>query len=180
MKASPKQSPNSFVSGDSVSFLVSASDFPAGEWSLKFSIATDSFPVVVEGTVEGLMHKVDIEPSVSETILPGDYACFFVLSKGGERVTVSDGFVRVLPNPLASMPDSWASRTLALVEEAITKIAAGTNTSVSINGQSFTKRSLSELTAFRDRLRMEVNVNLKKMGRPSSGGMKTIQTRFRP
>ena len=75
-----------------------------------------------------------------------------------EVVTGETGIVDVLPNLASNQTASTAQALLTLLESQITTLltASDVYTTVSFNGQSYTKAGLGTLIAQRDRLRAEV------------------------
>lgn len=172
--------PKYIVAGDSVSFVVGYTDWPAPDWSMKYVIGTPE-PTIVDATVQGLEHLVTLTTEISNQIAPGIYSSHNVYLKPAtsERVSRANPFLLVLPNPLVAQAASWAQTTLEAVQVAIAKIGSSANTSVSINGQTFTKANVNMLWEMRDRLIAEIGRENALAGKPTRGGSRTIKTRFR-
>ena len=106
----------------------------------------------------------------------GQYSAAFYVTEtaSGERTTAKTGTVTVTPNLSVALEASKAAQMLEAIDDAIVTLSAGTNQTVSFNNQSFTKKNLSELVKFRDRIRAEVLAE----ERLASGKSNNIQIRF--
>lgn len=176
----PIQIPIYFVAGDTVTFNVSEPDYPSPTWVLNW-IVLSATPFQQAGVSDGNGgYVVTVIPATSATMTPGNYATAFVFTNGatGERRSVPGSVVNVMPNPTVPPVPGWAKATLAVVQAAITKLAATTNKEVIVNGQTYQKKDEKLLMDFRDRLRIEAEADEAAAGRPARGGAKTIVSRM--
>ena len=132
---------------------------------------------------------VTIAAATSANYKPGVYSlAAFVkdLATGLTRYTIKPRFpfVTIDENPANYVKGSsdnltFASRTLALVETTITKLASRAVSSASINGQSYNLQDMTKLVILRNRLREEVQSEQDAISVAAGlGAKKNILVRF--
>jgi len=174
--------PKSFVQGDTVSMLLTFACYSAEDYTLKFCMTKGGAAITPkEATAEGASFALTISAEDSAKILPGIYNyALIVIDEDGQRSTIQSGSISVAPDPNGSIAKSDNQIILEKLKAAMTKLASGTNSSVNINGQQFTKRNLKELQDIIDNYQVNVDRELRELGLATKGGQKTIRTRFYP
>lgn len=173
----PNTIPNQITVGDTISFTVGLTGYLASDnWSAKLVVASNP-PTSFSLTASGGDFVGAIPPEDSRTIKPGQHLLVLVLTHtDGTRLTHSSRITSFLPDPTLPLPASWAGETLGKIEAAITKLSGGTNQSVSVNGENYTKKDIRALMEIRNTLRAEVVAERIALGR---GASRKIRTRFR-
>lgn len=169
----PTTEPDFIRAGDSIQWLRSLPDFPAPEWTLKYVLLSATDKIEIVSTADNGDHKVNVSSSVSKDYKPGNYTFTgYVEDSEGERHTLFRRMMEVKPD-LVSLESkdgrSFAERTLAKVESAISQLADRTLTTASINGQNYTHQDIEKLYAMRARLKAEVELEKAAEGIGSGG-----------
>jgi hypothetical protein len=175
----PTLPPTAFRTADTVQFTLDAGDYPVSEgWTIKWNLAGPS-EVVVTATTSGTGYLVSLTSAVN-TLTPGTYRWTLTAEKGSgataERYTFDEGTVAVQANPAAASAGNQKltdETELALLNTAIAARIAGDVAEYSIGERSLRKLDLSELLAWRARLRAKI------ARRKRGGQLRTIQHRFR-
>jgi hypothetical protein len=150
--------PGQLVVGDSWSWSLSLSSYPAPTWSVTCYFVKDGERFEVVSTADGTDHAFSVTSATSGARKPGRYRWTARATDGTSVVTLDRGWVDVLPNPATdkSDPRSWAAQTLAAIEAFLKGNATTAQQSMTLNGRSLSRWSLDELTKFRNELRAEV------------------------
>jgi len=178
---SPDQTgiPLSFTSGDSVKFYIEHADYPSSEFSLAFVLSRlGKVQTPIAGTQDGAGFLFSFKTS---GFLPGQYAWALVATSlaDGSRSTVQRSDIWAWPDPMTDTPKSTAQIILENLEGALKTLSGGTNSSVSVNGQSFTKRDIGQLQIAIREQRSIVMAEMRRLGIMKNGAQKTLVTRFR-
>ena len=171
--------PTKLTKGDTAEFTTSSSEHSNSLWNLSLVLSGNPSPEAFAASAGTGGNDFDFEVLVVDT-LPGSVPWFILATEisTSKRVTLAQGILSVLPDPVAAVPTSWAQDTLVIVKAAIKKLAAGTSSMVNINGQQFTKKNLNELMKFHDTLEDKVNKEQTALGRSNKGSQQIIRTRF--
>jgi len=173
--------PQSFTAGDGTTITIFDGGFlPSDGYTAKLILSMNGkVKLSVDGS-DGADNKFTFTLTSEATadLEPGEYTYTFTFLKNSVRTSLEPLILYVNPNPETSLSDTVHQQQLAAVEQAILKVSAGDNVSVTFNGQSYTKRNLKDLMDFRDRLQVLVNADLRRLGLSRRGGAKTIATRF--
>lgn len=172
--------PRIITKGDSLSFDVGGTGYSPDVFNLKFVIQSP-VPKILEATGVADRHVVIATPEQTLQLDHGRFPFSLVWTTIADNARVTDGMgtILILPDPTSAVAPSWARTALSNIEAAITKLTTGTNKSVDIDGQLYTKRDLKELFEARDRLIVTVSAELAEIGQHNKSGFKTIYTRFR-
>ena len=164
------------MSGDTWLWTRDLSDYPADTWTLAYYFTKEGKTITATATASGTTHSVTVAAATTAGYESGKYQWRARVSSGGVVTTVEDGWVDVAPNPATSTTDprSWSSRTLAGIEAFLEGNATTAQASMSIGGRSLSRWSLSELTAFRDKLRAEVRSEIGS----TNGTGRNIKVRY--
>lgn len=150
------------TAGDTLSFTTTVRDYPASDgWMLSYRLVprVAGVAITIDSTPEGDVHRLQAGASVTADWVPGTYSWVAYASKTGERYTLQQGSVEVLPNPAtATTLDTRSTARQAL--DAINAYLADANNLTAakyqIAGRSLERFELSELLNYRDRLAAEV------------------------
>lgn len=137
--------PQKFNAGDTVVFTENFADFPVGTWTAKLwlNLGTGT-PVSITATTSGNDFLFTISAAASADISPGTYEYSFIVTSGSQQATPKTGIVSVLPNFATAQTPTYAQQQVSLLQTAIAALNTTTNSSVSFNGQSFSKANLGE------------------------------------
>lgn len=145
-------------SGDTVLFTENfGADYPVGTWTAVLWLQKGyGTPASFTATTSGSDFLFTLSAASTASLAPGYYDFAFYLTSGSQRATGKTGTVGVLPNLAVAQTATSAQAMLAALETAITTLSASVNSSVSFNGQSYTKASLGDLLRQRMNLQAEV------------------------
>ena len=180
--------PRTITAGASATWTRYLPDYPAGSYTLAYSLRlmTGTSPAAVfEAVADGVAsHKVALLPAQTLGLDPGTYSLVGYVSDDETagatvREIVFDGTVQVLPNPLgggAGDRRTHARRMVDLLRAALEKLAGGTTSQVTVQGKSWTQRSLGELRA--ELARYEEQVRQEEAAARGQTGSGNIFVRF--
>lgn len=152
--------PQYIQSGDTTRFTFNDADHPTSLWSAILYVWRNSAAVTnFSATESGDTYTVAMTAAQTASLSPGLYEWFirFTETSSGEIQSGASGTFTVLPNLAATQTASTAATMLSTLETCITSLAAGTNQSVSFNGQSYTKKDIGQLYRLRTQLQAEVH-----------------------
>lgn len=158
--AIPDSVPKQLIAGDTWTWARSLGDYPAGTWTATIYFESKDGAFNVVGSASGTMHSFTIAAGTTTGYVPSLYGWRLRVTDGSTTTTVENGMLEVLVDPAkAGKTDtrSWARRTLEAVECFLLGNASTAQASMSIAGRQISRWSLVELTAWRDKLRAEVN-----------------------
>ncbi len=148
--------PKQIIQGDSSSWEISLSEYPAGEgWALSYALVKDGALITIPSTPAGDNHLITLTTSTTAAYMPGVYMWTATVTNDTQRRTIKQGMIEVLQD-LSTMADggdlrSQIKRTLDALEEAIERHASSGVLSMSVAGRTTTWRTFDELLAIRDR-----------------------------
>ncbi len=151
--------PQYLQGGDTIRFTFTDADHPPSLWSAIFYLSKNGTAITnFSATESGDTYTVAITAAQSAALAPGLYEWFvrFTETSSSEIQSGATGTITVLPNLAASQTATTAQTMLTTLETCITSLAAGTNQSVSFNGQSYTKKDVGSLYRLRTMLQAEV------------------------
>lgn len=161
MPSVPTSEPTRFTAGETLAWTKQLTDYPAGTYTLKYALqAVGAALITITATASGTDHAVTVTAATTANYAPGVYTWASYAESGSgaslERYLIERGEFTILPNPLAALGSTHASRTLALIEAALEgRIPRGLETT-SIDGQSLSRMPIAELHRLRDKYRREV------------------------
>lgn len=170
--------PATLTAGDTWTFTFSHGDYAAPTWdaSIYFENAAATFNATA--TDDGSDHAFTIAAATTAAKPAGSYKWSIRATDGAASYTVETGWLEVLPDPAAAGKRdvrSWARRTLDNLEGLLEQFATTTIQSGSINGRSYSRSDLPQLTQWRDQLRQEVRT--ERQGERAGLG-RNIKVRF--
>ncbi len=147
--------------GDTWSFNVTASDYPAGTWTMtlrlvpRFTSPTQS-PIALTSTADGTEHKFAVASGVTAAYKPGQYGFTTTVTDGVQRFTLDgsewSGEVVLRPDPAAAVQGddqrTTAQRALDDLNVALLGYTSsnGHVAEYEINGRRMKFRSAAEIT----------------------------------
>lgn len=135
--------PARFEAGNTVSWTTSFGCYPTDDWALIFVLSqAGAKKYQVSATVSEGKFVVTIPASATANFPGGVYEWAEYVTSDAERETARTGTVIILPNLAVDQEPSFAQQQVELLQDALSRLAAGTNETVNINGQSFTKRNI--------------------------------------
>lgn len=174
----PESVPKELIAGDTWQWTRDLGDYPAGTWmaTVYFENMDGVFNVV--GIASGTMYSFTIAAATTTGYKPGRYGWRLRVTDGSTTTTVENGIVEVQIDPAkAGKTDtrSWARRTLEAIEAFLEGNASTAQQSMTIQGRSIARWSLTELTQWRSQLKAEV-ANEDQAGKAGRG--RDIRVRF--
>ena len=158
----PTAVPDSFISGDTVTWKISLSDYPASDsWVLKYRLINANSKLDLTAAASGADHLVTLTAAATAAYPAGGYIWQGYVEKAAERYTVGSGSVEIRPN-LAARTSGYDSRSSAK------KALDAMNTALEVYGQkayvqsyevagrTMSFKNNAEFLAFRSRLQVEV------------------------
>ena len=172
--------------GDTINWIFALPSYPNDQW-------TGQLAFVQKGSKVGQPATMAADPTSLEnwlaTVAAADtakipvgltevYTVMTGVADPKPRVSLFQGDVNVLPNPLGTIPQTSNMIALAAVQKTINIILAQPEQSASFNGQTYTLHSIKDLFDIRDQLQFNVNGELAVMGVSHGKNYKILQDRF--
>lgn len=148
--------PAQLQQGDSTTIRLTRADYPASTWTGVLALVGVT-KVTLNAVPDGDVHVFTLTRSAGLTPGPTRYALTF--AAGDSRVTTETGVLTVQADVsalAAGEGQSWAEKTLAVVEAVLTNTATGEMKMYMIGGRQVHTHSLAELMKLRSQLRDEV------------------------
>lgn len=153
--------PSSIEQGNDYSLSLAYGEYPTATWtSAKLVLArpgTGIAPVSFDATVTNSRYVFSLAHGTTSSIDAGvwEYAVY-VYDGDSNRLCAESGTIGVLDNLQVAATPTAAARMLAALEAAIEKLSASPFSSVSFNGQSYSRSSIGMLLDKRVQLQAEV------------------------
>lgn len=159
----PTREPEEIQAGDTLKFTITLADYPADDgWTLTYRLTSATAQIAAfAASADGSSHAVSVAATTTADWAAGLYELRGQVEKSGEKYTTHVSNVQVLADLMADNASGNDQRTharkaLSNVETAIEALASGTNQTFVINGESYSRKDLEQLTRVRDRYRQEV------------------------
>lgn len=155
--------PSEIRAGDTLNWIKSLGDYPASDgWSLSYRLINAGNKYDISSTASNNDHLISVAAAVTASYAPGEYDLIGWVAKSGERYSIPELKVNVLPDLAVATAGydtrSTAKKTLDLLDAALLEYGAQAWVqSYQISGRTMSFRSQSEFMAFRSRLRLDVN-----------------------
>jgi len=153
----PTTEPSSITAGDSASWTRSLADYSATDgWTLTYAfikVKVPAAPLLITATASGTDFLVSLTPADTQGWPAGEYNGQGYVTKGGDRYTVWQGTIEVLPDYVtagAVETRSVARRILDFIEASFEKIVQKQVVEATIEGVQLRFRTLKELQEARD------------------------------
>ncbi|EJL6616038.1 MULTISPECIES: hypothetical protein [Vibrio] len=172
--------PTTFISGLSVSFPVSFSQYPASEWdaTLYLRSANHAADIIAQKQENSFLFAAD--GMTTAEWLPGEYTAVIRVTKGqdvyqpySERVTVLPDLVRLDTHD----PRSDAEKALQAIRNTLANRATADQLKLSFGGRSLEKTPISDLLKLERRF--AVMVAKEKRAKSGRGLLKITKVRMR-
>jgi hypothetical protein len=158
----PEDEPAQIRAGDTIKWRKSLSEYPASDgWVLSYRLINAAGKINIIATTDVGSHLVSVPAATSADYAAGDYTWVSSVELDGERHTLEQGTIKVLPDLAAQDAGldirSTAKKTLELMDAAM--LARGSKAwteSYTINGRDIKFRSMEDFMAMRSRLQREV------------------------
>lgn len=152
------------VAGDTLSFTTSTPDYPASAgWALVYklipAVAGEGVAITLTSSADGDDHKVTASSAATALWTPASYTWVAYATQAGERYTLNQGVIQILPDPASAASLDGRSSARKALDAVEAYLADKTNLSAAeyqIAGRQLRRHSLPELWAHRDRLKFEV------------------------
>jgi hypothetical protein len=156
----PVIEPSEIVSGDTIQWKKSLSDYPASDgYTLKYSIINASNKYDITASASGDDHLITISAATSASYAPGIYTWTSYVEKGTDRYTIGSGTIKIKPNLAAQTAGydnrSHVKKVLDAIEALLEGKASRDAQGISIGGTAITKMAIDELLKWRDKYRIE-------------------------
>lgn len=150
------------TAGDTLSFTTSIPDYPASAgWVLVYRLVprTAGTAITLESVPDGDAHLIQAGASVTAGWAAGTYSWVAYATKTGERYTLQQGSVEILPDPATVATLDTRSTARQALDAVMAYLANPQNLSAAkyqIAGRSLDRFPLPDLWAHHDRLVVEV------------------------
>lgn len=155
-----KQMPDVIECGDTMRVQLGFGTYPASSYTaaLKFNIAGTA-PTSIAGTAAGTDFVFVLSAATSAAMAAGtyDYAIRVTETATSETATALTGTIVFLPNLGATLTKSVTEQQYDAANTALLSLLANKNSSVSFNGQSFTKENQSSLVSIISQLKQRLD-----------------------
>lgn len=158
----PTAVPDFFVSGDTVKWQISLSEYPASDgWVLKYRLINAISKLDLTAAASGADHLITLTASATAGYPAGKYIWQGYVEKAAERYTVGSGSIEVRPDLAAKTSGydsrSSAKRALDAMNSALEVYGQKAYVqSYEVAGRTMTFKNNGEFLAFRSRLQVEV------------------------
>jgi len=143
------ETPSSITAGNSASWLLTFSDYPASAgWSVTFYLLNATHAIDFTSSALGDAHLIDLSAAATALYTAGDYKYTALITDGTDRYTVETGNLTILPDP--STLSTYDGRThneitLANIRLVIRGKATEDVLRYTIGGRELWKNSFKEL-----------------------------------
>lgn len=122
--------PSKVRAGDTVTWLKSLADYPAGTWTLYYRFINSTAKIDITAAASGSDHLVSVAKATSAVWTAGDYDYVAWVTDGTERVTVAQGRITVQPDLAAVSAAGYDNRTQAkkmldAIDAALLSLSSG-------------------------------------------------------
>ncbi len=174
--------PSTLTIGLSWEWTASFADYPAGDYSLSYTLINSTNKITIPAAASGDDFAVTVAAATTAGYTAGDYAYQAIVTSGSDSYLAEEGSVTLQPGFAAlttSDRRSHAKKVLDAIEALLENKAGEDQQQIMIAGRQITTFSPFELLRFRDRYRAEYQRELRaeRVARGESGG-RTIKTRF--
>lgn len=151
--------PSVIQSGDTVNFAWSNTNYPTSAWSATVYLSRNGSAVLNDVATEvGEDYNGTFSAAETAALVPGQYSALvrYTEASSSQVETGERWQILVTPNFAANQTASQAQQMLAALDATILALSASGNSSVSFNGQSFTRHDMATLLRQRTLLQAEV------------------------
>jgi len=147
-----------YETGDTITWTEHFTSYPPADWTATVYFNLNGTPALNSVAAESDGDYVfNITAEQSAALTPGTYAwAIYVVNSDSQRETARTGILTLIPNLATQHAKSMAEQQLDALNETILTLSAGGDAAVSFNGQSVTKRDLTQLMRLRPDLEAQV------------------------
>ena len=152
------QEPNLICAGDLIQWRKSLSLYPAGTWTLSYTLINAHNKIDITATASGTDHLVNVAAATSATWPPGTYKVQGYVTNGSQRFTITQDEITIKPNfAAASTLDtrSHVKKVLEALEAVLEGKATSDQMEYSIGGRSIKRMPITDLMVWRDKYRAQ-------------------------
>jgi hypothetical protein len=144
----PTIEPTAARAGDTWAWTRDLSDYPAGTWTLTYSLFSSAAVYSITATADGTQHSVSVPGATTKTYIAGRYDWVAHVSDGTDRYQVGSGVIQILPNiaavaEAATLVTGVVASNNALTWTAVTAGTAGNSLTVTLLDPDTTDASLT-------------------------------------
>ncbi len=148
--------PEKIMAGESVSWKVSLSDFPASAgWGLIYILVKSDDLISIAASADGDDHLVEIDMATSAKYPAGDYSYQAHITNGMERYQVDSGMIKIVADFATQKdghdPRSHVKKVLDALEAAIEGRASKTQMFQTVGGVQIQHMPLSDQIRLRNK-----------------------------
>jgi len=172
------QIPNKITAGNSVSWALSLSEYPASAgWALTYILVNSTNQIKITATANGDNHLVEIPFADSAAYQPGKYSFQARVTNGSERYQIENGTVEIVPDFATKESGydnrDWLDISIDALEASIAGRASKTQLLQSVSGVQVQHMSLADqITTLNELKKMR---SVKRTGNPFN---KKVGVRF--
>lgn len=152
----PTAVPSVIRAGDTVRFTRNFGDFPVADgWALRLTVAGASKDGVA-ATTSGSDYLFTLSAALTGQLQPGTYRYAITATLADARYTAEEGVLTVqadVQTATAGALRSHDEQVLELLEAELLARASSDHTEYAVEGRSLKRESITDLTAWADRLR---------------------------
>jgi hypothetical protein len=144
----PTREPRSFIAGETLEWSKSFDDYPADEWTLKYSLrGPGTAPADITATADGEDFLVDVSSTYTAALTPGTWRMVGWVEKGSEKHFVYDREVIVVAAPATSGTLDARSTAKQIVDAIDAYMLAGPAASNAVKRYRIADRELERYDA---------------------------------
>jgi hypothetical protein len=177
------------IAGDTLDFTDEAAEYPASDgWTLKYRLVPEftspaQTPITLTAlTYETTRYRVQESSTNTAAWKSGFYSWARWVEKSGQRVSLGQGRLEVLPDPaqMAAGVDrrSHVRRVLDALEAVIERKATHDHLQVSIDGKSIGRMNPGEILSWREKYKAEWMREVAAERLKSGGGAPVLLVRM--
>jgi hypothetical protein len=178
------------IAGDTLDFTDDAPDYPASDgWTLKYRLVPEftapaQTPITLTAlTYETTRYRVQESSTNTAAWKSGFYSWARWVEKAGQRVSLGQGRLEVLPDPAATAAGhdgrTHARKVLEAIEAVLESRATKDQEEYSIAGRSLRRTSIPDLLVLRDKYKLIVaSEDAAERASRGLGNSRNIQVRF--
>lgn len=153
--------PSTIEQGNDYSISLAYAELPTATWTSAVLVlarpGSGVQPIQFNATVSSSRYNFSLTHLVTASIAPAIWQySVYVFDADSNRVCAESGTIGVLDNLMVVQEQTPAARMLAALEAAIEKLSGSSFSTVSFNGQSYTRSSIGMLQDKRVQLQAEV------------------------
>lgn len=157
--AIPQSEPQTLRAGDTWQWSRSLSDFPAGTWTLAYTLINAAAKITITAAADGTDHLVTVAAATTAGYAAGRYSAIGRVSSAGIVYEVFAGQIEIKPNLAAAttLDDRTHARvSLEAIEAVLQNRATKDQKSYQIAGRALERTPVPDLLKMRDYYRAEV------------------------